>query len=248
VAKYYGTFLNTLGSIILKFHGRIVKNIGDSLLYYFPEGTTQSQFVRCLECNLSMLQAHTYLNSKLRCQGLPSLDYRVSSDYGTVAIAKTVLMTEDIFGQPVNICAKINSLARPNSLVIGSDFYEVVRNLECYKFEGIRSFSSGLKNSYPVYSVTYDESKIKKIVGKCIEKALMQMSTANFETVVKHLFEKYDCLLSDCYTRPQCLRDVLVDLYGNASASIMQNIRQQIETCAVPRTISRLACFEDQHI
>ena len=64
-------------------------------------------------------------------------------------------MTEDIFGQAVNVCSKINSLAQSNSLVIGSDLHEVVKNLECYRFKEIYDFSSGLKNSYPVYSITY---------------------------------------------------------------------------------------------
>lgn len=229
VAKYYGTFLNTLGAVIVRYRGKIVKNIGDSILYYFPEGTTQSQFVRCLECNMSMLRAHNYLNAKLRSQGLPSLDYRISSDYGDVAIAQTPLMTEDIFGQPVNVCAKINSLAKPNGLVIGSDFYEVVKSQECYKFEGAKSYSSGLKNSYPVYSVSYDETRMKKVASKCIEKVLLQINTPDFEIVVRRLFEKHSCLLSDCYDRPECLKDVLVELFGNASVAITKNIDKQIE-------------------
>lgn len=246
LAKYYGTFLNTLGSVVVRFHGRIVKNIGDSILYYFPEGTTKSQFVRCLECNLTMLRAHAYLNAKLRGQGLPQLDYRISSDYGSVAIANTSLMAEDIFGQPVNVCAKINSLARPNSFVIGSDFYEVVKSLECYRFVGTQSYSSGLKNSYPVYSVSYDDSKIKKVLGRCIEKTLMQIGTAELEAIVSRLFDKYGCLLSDCYGRPECLKDVLTERYGNASVAIEQKIEQRLDDCMVPKTISKFVLPESR--
>ncbi|MDO8641308.1 MAG: adenylate/guanylate cyclase domain-containing protein, partial [Nitrosarchaeum sp.] len=185
ISKYYSTFLNTVGAIIVKFQGKIVKNIGDSILYYFEDDSTESQFVRCMECNLAIIQIHAYLNMKTKSQGLPHLDYRISSDYGTVAIAKTPFMSEDIFGQPVNVCTKINSLARPNSLVIGSDLYEVVKKLECYKFEKRSDFSSGLKNLYPVYSASYDDSKIKIVVAKCIERMLLQMGTSDFEEVVK---------------------------------------------------------------
>jgi class 3 adenylate cyclase len=243
VARYYSTFLNTLGAVIVKFQGKIVKNIGDSILYYFPEGTMQSQFVRCLECNLSMLQIHDYLNIKLKSQGLPRLDYRISSDYGAVAIAKTPMMTEDIFGQPVNVCSKINTLAQPNSLVIGSDFYEVVKGMECYRFEGIAGFSSGLKNSYPVYTASYDDSKIRSIVSRCIEKTLLQMGTPDFELVVKRLFEKHNCFLSDCYEKPECLKDVLGGLYGNAGKAITKSIEKQVEEQSLPKPVKEFLIY-----
>jgi class 3 adenylate cyclase len=237
MAKYYSVFLNTLGSVIRKFEGKIVKNIGDSILYYFPEGSAQSQSVRCLECNLSMIQVHDYLNLKLKSHGLPHLDYRISSDYGTVAIAKTQFANEDIFGQAVNICSKINTMAQPNSLVIGSDFYEVVKHMPCYLFEEIKSYSSGLKHTYPVYAASYDDSKIRCIVSKCIEKTLHQLGSPDFEQVVQRLFERHNCFLLDCYEKPQYLRHTLEELYGNASKAIINNIKTQIEEHSLPKPV-----------
>lgn len=243
ISKYYSIFLNTLGAIIVRYQGKIVKNIGDSLLYYFEDAVEESKFVRCLECSLTMLQMHGYLNMKLKNQGLPHLDYRISSDYGTVATAKTPLMAEDIFGQPVNVCAKINSLAPPNSLVIGSDLYESARNLECYKFEEISGFSSGLKNSYPVYSASHNDSKIRTIVAKCVEKMLLDMGRPDFEQVVQRLFNKYGCFLHDCYEKPDCLKAVLGELYGNASQSIAKCIETQIEEQLVPKPVKEFLSY-----
>jgi class 3 adenylate cyclase len=220
IAKYYSTFLNILGNIIIKFQGKIVKNIGDSILYYFPEGTTQTQFVRLLECSFSMIQVHNHLNIILKNLGLPHADYRISSDYGMVAIAKTPFLPEDIFGPPVNVCAKINTMAQPNSIVIGSDFYEFVKGIECYKFKEIDDFSSGLKNSYPVYTVSYDDCKIKRIITRCIENTLLQIGISDFEEVKNRLFQKHNCLLSDCNKNPEYLKDVLERVYGNESKTI----------------------------
>src|SRR5574341_1066415 len=92
IGRYYSIFLNTMGSIVRKYGGVAVKNIGDSLLYYFPETadpTRKSGFIKCLECNLAMLAEHDNINSALHAEGLPSLDYRVSADYGGIMLAKS---------------------------------------------------------------------------------------------------------------------------------------------------------------
>ena len=243
ISKYYSIYLNTLGAIIVKFQGKIVKNIGDSILYYFEDGSAESKFVRCLECNLAVLQIHDYLNMKIKNQGLPHLDYRISSDYGNVAIAKTTFMTDDIFGQAVNVCSKINSLAQSNSLVIGSDLHEVVKNFECYRFKETSDFSSGLKNSYPIYSVSHNDSKIKIVVAKCVEKMLLQIGTADFEEVVKRLFNKYNCFLYDCYEKPEYLKDILRELYVDTNTDMIKKIEIQIEEQSLPKPVKEFFIY-----
>ena len=37
VSRYYEIFLNKMAEIVRKFDGIVVKNIGDSLLFYFPK-------------------------------------------------------------------------------------------------------------------------------------------------------------------------------------------------------------------
>ena len=36
---------------------------------------------------------------------------------------------EDLFGSTINMCAKINSKAEPNGMVIGDDLYKIVKPL-----------------------------------------------------------------------------------------------------------------------
>ena len=51
------------------------------------------------------------------------MKYRISADYGKVQVAKSYISDmDDLFGTPVNLCAKINRYAEPNSMVIGGDF------------------------------------------------------------------------------------------------------------------------------
>ena len=79
------------------------------------------------ECGLTMIAINPLINAKLQEKLLPSLYYRISVDYGRVEIAKSLTSTsEDLFDPTVSICAKINSMAAPNEMVIGSDLYQIV--------------------------------------------------------------------------------------------------------------------------
>lgn len=162
IGKYYSIFLNTMSSIVKKHGGIAVKNIGDSLMYYFPEAsdpTGKPGFIMCLECNLDMLAEHDNVNKMLHAEGLPPVDYRVSADYGKTMLAKSSTSPiTDIFGPPVNMCEKINHKAAPNTAVIGGDLYQVVKHLNFYRFEEVKGCSVGFKHQYSVYTVKYNWS------------------------------------------------------------------------------------------
>lgn len=159
VSKYYSIFLNSMAMIAREFSGKVVKNVGDSLLYYFPETSDDSNkhaFADPLECSMAMIEAHDIINEKMRDEGLPAVNYRISADYGSVMTAScTTSSCEDIFGSTVNMCAKINSKAMPNTMVIGADLYEIVKSFDGYKFEPIAIHSSGFQFHYTIYSVVY---------------------------------------------------------------------------------------------
>jgi class 3 adenylate cyclase len=163
LCKYYSIFLNTMADIVRDFGAKVLKNIGDSLLYYFPETSytdNKTVFRNVLECSLTMINHHTVLNQKMYNEDLPDVNYRVSADYGNILIASSYNSSiEDIFGPTVNLCAKINSIAKPNGIVIGGDLYLNVRDLEEYDFDLIKTYSSGLKLEYPVYSIIRSKAK-----------------------------------------------------------------------------------------
>ena len=150
--KYYSLFLNSMAKISEIFGAKVVKNIGDSLLLYYPQ---YMMINHVLECNFAMLQLRDSLNEKFKSMGLPEIDYRISSDYGPTLIAKCQRTTqEDIFGNSVNMCSKINRLGEKNSLVIGSDLYSLAKSIPDFSFAQTTSYRSGFKNEYPVYKVS----------------------------------------------------------------------------------------------
>jgi class 3 adenylate cyclase len=155
--KYYAIFLNAMAEIVEDFGGKVIKNVGDSLLYYFPKKIGLSEKILCkysLECGIAMLGTEKRLNELMRKEKLPPVKYRISADYGTVIIARDNHSSlDDIFGPPVNICAKINRYACPNTIVIGGDMYQIARSFPEYSFKPCSEYSNGLKFSYPIYSI-----------------------------------------------------------------------------------------------
>ena len=163
LCEYYSIFLNAMATIINEFGGAVVKNVGDSLLYYFPgtsDGYSKSALRDTLECSISMIESSTVINEKMSDVNLPSVSYRVSVDYGNVMIAKSLnSIIDDIFGSTVNLCAKINSKISSNSIAIGGDLHQIVKNFSEYDFSLLTSYSSGLKLDYPIYSVKRSKSR-----------------------------------------------------------------------------------------
>jgi len=157
ISQYYSVFLNTMASTARRYGAIVVKNIGDSLLYYFPDtsdSTKKFGFMKSLECCLAMIDAHHSINERLHALKLPSMDYRISCDYGKISFARSFGSTnDDIFGTPVNVCAKINPMAVPNSTIIGGDMYRIVTGIPDYHFKEIKPFSLGFTLDYPVYLV-----------------------------------------------------------------------------------------------
>ena len=161
ISKYYQIFLNSMSKILSRFGGFVIKNVGDCLVYYFPESSKDNAkfgLMSCLECSLAMVEARDMISEFLEKEKLPPLDYRVSADYGAVITMKSTESNSiDMIGPPVNMCSKINRLAKPNGIVIGGDLFERVKDFKDYKFSETRGYSLGFKLSYPVYSVTRKE-------------------------------------------------------------------------------------------
>jgi len=160
IKKYYEIFLNAMAALAKNFGARVIKNIGDALLFYFPDTSDTENvtaFKEVLECSSAIIAAHEFINIRLETEGLPTVNYRISADYGRVEVATTVTSgAEDLFGPTVNMCAKINSQAEPNGIVIGGDLHEIMKRFSFkeYLFHKVgKNQHIGIRYSYPVYAV-----------------------------------------------------------------------------------------------
>ncbi|MFL6494232.1 MAG: response regulator [Nitrososphaera sp.] len=160
IKKYYEIFLNAMAALAKNFGAKVIKNVGDALLFYFPDTSDTENitaFKEVLECCTAIIAAHEFINIRLEAEALPPVGYRISVDYGRVEVATTVTSgAEDLFGPTVNMCAKINSQAEPNGIVVGGDLHEIMKRFSFkeFSFEEVgKKQPSGIRYSYPVYSV-----------------------------------------------------------------------------------------------
>jgi class 3 adenylate cyclase len=161
LSRYYELFLNIIALIATNFGAKIVKNAGDALIFYFNDTSDPkniTKFKNVLDCCLTMGTASNTLNAKMLSEKLPPIQYRISADYGEVSVARSASsQSEDLFGSAMNICAKINSKAKPNGLVIGESLFEIVKGLDEYVFVPSSERLIGVKGQYGVYHVDQKE-------------------------------------------------------------------------------------------
>ncbi len=72
VSRYYQIFLNSMSRILTRFGGFVIKNIGDCLVYYFPESARKNSsygFISCIESSLAMIESHDIICDRLHEEG-----------------------------------------------------------------------------------------------------------------------------------------------------------------------------------
>jgi len=175
IGKYYSIFLNSTATIARNFGAKIIKNAGDCLIYYFPATSDSSDriaFSDALECCSIMIEAHRFINAKLNEERLPPISYRISADYGMVAIARSISSgSDDLFGSTMNRCAKINCKAQENGVVIGNDLYDIFQSnpsFDEYHFVQVWNYLVGEGQTYPIYSVQRKQQRIILNPFKCM--------------------------------------------------------------------------------
>lgn len=154
---YYSIFLNSMSVIVKASGGSVVKNIGDGLMFYFQENGNSSGnkvFTNLIECGMNMIDVRDLINERMLEFDLPELNFRVSADYGCILVADSkTSFNKDLFGSPVNTCYKINSLAYPNTMVVGQTFYQHAHSIHGYDLKKISTCILLARNRYEVYEV-----------------------------------------------------------------------------------------------
>ena len=156
VTKLYEIFLNFMAKIVQKYDGEVVKNIGDALMFRFPNTDLNDDKImkNILECCLNMIESHSVLKKQLEEEKMPELNYKISISYGSVKVAQsTTATTSDIFGPTVNRCFKINSLCPENSLIIDNNLYNTFKTFVEYDISQLSETEINKKYGYKIFQV-----------------------------------------------------------------------------------------------
>ena len=162
IRRYYSTFINSVSEIVKKHNGKVIKNIGDCLLFYFPKTTDVNNigvFREVIECGFKILDERHSINQELSKQKLPPFNYRISIDYGVLDLALVGDYSQiDLFGTTINLCSKINtSSSIPNEIIIGDNFYRILKSfsgmLNNYDFINHINYQITESNRYSLYNI-----------------------------------------------------------------------------------------------
>src|SRR6266571_6700040 len=134
---------------IVEHHGRLVKNTGDGFLVMFDSP------VEAVRCAIVIQQSMIGRNA-----ALPKLQwilYRIGVNLGDV-----IVEPEDIYGDGVNIAARLEGMAEPGTVYISGGVYEQIKNkLVCgYKALGDKKVKN-ITDPISVYRVLPDPSAIR---------------------------------------------------------------------------------------
>src|SRR6516165_10115019 len=110
-----GELRHAVDPLITAHGGRIVGTAGDSLLADF------TSVVDALDCALEMQQASRSINDPIPPER--RLELRIGVNLGDV-----IIDGDDIFGDGVNIAARLEALAQPGTVCISQTVYDHVRN------------------------------------------------------------------------------------------------------------------------
>lgn len=66
------------------------------------------------------------------------------------------------------------------------------------------------------------------MVASAMDMALVKLGGVTFDEVREKLHTKYQCVVTDCYEHPEYLKDVLVEIFGDASKVITESIKDDL--------------------
>jgi class 3 adenylate cyclase len=162
IKRYYSTFINSISKIVKSYGGKVLKYIGDCILFYFPKTSDISDtnsFQQAIECDFKILDERYKINDKLTRKRLPPFNFRMSLDYGVLDLALVGDYSQtDLFGSTLNLCSKKNSssLSTPNEIIIGDKLYKVLKSsniVNNYYIINNGEYNITETNRYPTYNI-----------------------------------------------------------------------------------------------
>jgi class 3 adenylate cyclase len=157
-------FCQEMAVIIEHYNGYVLKFVGDAAIGYFmihsKSNVTANQVVNCAKTMILVIE--DAINSVFSEFDFPELKVKIGIDYGIGTIvlysSNKQLAHIDIIGLTLNLAAKMQSISKPNQIVIGETVHsrlptktkKTFRKLDVdtskwhYEFEG--------KKTYPIFA------------------------------------------------------------------------------------------------
>jgi len=144
-----------LDNIIFKHNGTLDKHIGDGIMGIFGAPMTQnSDAKRAVECAIEMRNKIAEINAEMGNGNVRiPVGFGISTGESMVGIFGSAIRKEyTAMGNPVNLAARLERIAKENQILICNDTYEAVKDY--FKVEKIRQVKlKGIEEEISVYNV-----------------------------------------------------------------------------------------------
>jgi class 3 adenylate cyclase len=160
------TRLKKMRDITILHGGRVIKTIGDEIMCQFPSAE---------QAAIAATEMH---QEKATTDTNQALDIRVGLHFGN-----TIVKNKDIFGDAVNIAARMATIAKANQTISTESFIQLLgENLQ----DNTRLFDStrvkGIDKEIKIYQILWEESNVTTFATS---QNIQQLSQANISIVLK---------------------------------------------------------------
>jgi adenylate cyclase len=129
LAIIISSFAQEMASVITLHGGYVLKFVGDAVIGYFVASENPllaaDNAVSCAKSMLTVIQKG--INPILNQYDYPDLMVKIGADFGQSIVVRYGSNPDaahvDLMGPAMNIASKIQSLAKPNQILIGDDIY-----------------------------------------------------------------------------------------------------------------------------
>ncbi|MEJ2024363.1 MAG: adenylate/guanylate cyclase domain-containing protein, partial [Deltaproteobacteria bacterium] len=147
-------FFSKMTDITFQYDGTLDKYIGDGLMAVFGAPMQKDDdAVRAISAALKMRKERKVMMGNI--PKYKKFDIRIGINTGKVVagnIGSPKRMDYTVIGDPVNIASRLESIAKPNQILIGEETYRLTKNRFTLRSEGLRHVK-GKSRALAVYEV-----------------------------------------------------------------------------------------------
>jgi adenylate cyclase len=154
LSAWWAARKDVIDPTVARHRGRIVKHTGDGFLAEFPTATEAVQCAISMQTDLVAIHSNTPKDSRFA--------FRMGINLGEIVADK-----DDIYGEGVNLAARLEGLAEPGGICISEDVYRQVRNKLSINFEYLGEKSlKNIAEDEAVYHVSFGTKRRNPFGGK----------------------------------------------------------------------------------
>jgi class 3 adenylate cyclase/tetratricopeptide (TPR) repeat protein len=210
-------------SIVEEYGGSLIKEVGDSVLVYFPDP------VEALKAAMKMQQRFLLHNRESSPED--EIHVRIGLHHG-----KVIVEEKDIYGDVVNVAAKLTNLAGGDQIFVSHEVYESTRENPLVRFERIDFWNmKNVPDGLSIYKVIWEVAEVpapsRRVIMVLVPDPLHPEIRGIVDAADLCRGEKDDPSEDECLSIKRSQEDKPVFTYATAPAALK----------ASKRVLSRLA-------